>query len=359
MRRQYRLVRVLLALLLPSAGLYAQEVQLHQEKKEAAKPFINRWAFKTNILEWCLTVPNVGFEFDLSSSDYNRSTIGLSAKYNWNTYHRHVPVFVFDMLDVRPEYRYYFRKLGKGSQEGDKKLRNVKYIGAYADYAQYSFKLRTGMQGQTVGAGVSFGWMLPVFQFRKGALDLDLGFSAGIQVTEYDAFTRDVPNNCYVKLTNGSKAWHLTKFPVVSELRVALAWRSESVRHKFIKTDPMLKTISLAESDVEMYFAGIRTSFDEGLSDEMRKSYASDPSAYKTAFVDYVEKTAETADEYVKTGYVLSKSAYVSVKKKIKSMKRDSIREFDRSMKAEAKKARASKTRSKKERSTKTKSKNK
>lgn len=358
MRRQHRLACLLLAFLLPSAGLYAQEVQLQQEKTEAAKPFINRWAFKTNILEWCLTVPNVGFEFELSSSDYNRSTIGLSAKYNWNTYHRHVPVFVFDMLDVRPEYRYYFRKLGKGNQEGGK-LRNVKYIGAYADYAQYSFKLRTGIQGQAVGAGVSFGWMLPMCRFRKGALDVDLGFSAGIQVTEYDAFTRDVPNNCYVKLSNGSRDWHLTEFPVVSELRVAFAWRSESVRHKFIKTDPMLKTVSLAESDVEMYFAGIRTLFDEGLSDEMRKSYASDPSAYKAAFAEHVGNTAEAADAHVREAYTLSRSAYASVKRKIKSMKRAAVREFDRSMKAEVRKAGASKAGAKKERSTKTKSKNK
>lgn len=334
------IVCVLLALLLPSVEAPAQVMPGHEsahEDKGAGKPFINRWAFTANVLEWCLTIPNVGLEFALSSSDYNRSVIGLTAKYNWNAYSVHVPAVVFDMLDVRPEYRYYFRTLGQNITRKNSKLRNVKYLGAYADYAQYAFKLRKGIQGQAVGLGLSYGYVFPMYQFRKGALDLDLGLSVGVQMTEYDSFRRDVENNCYVKVASGSKDWHFTPFPVVSELRVALAWRHESVRHKYIKEDPMLRLVRLAEADAEVAFTDIRASFDNGLSREVMESYSSDASAYRDGFVAYVAETAGTTAENVR-GYNLSKSAYASVVKKIRSLERKAVKEFDRSLKTNAKK---------------------
>ena len=46
-----------------------------QAKKEVLLQGIDRWSFKTNVLDWLLTVPNAGVEFDLSSSPYNRSTL--------------------------------------------------------------------------------------------------------------------------------------------------------------------------------------------------------------------------------------------------------------------------------------------
>lgn len=333
-------VCMLLALLLPYIETSAQVMPGHDpvhKDKESGKPFINRWTFRTNVLEWCLTIPNIGLEFALSSSDYNRSIIGLTAKYNWNTYSRHVPTIVFDMLDIRPEYRYYFRTFGQNSMRKNSKLRNVKYLGAYADYAQYAFKLRSGIQGQTIGMGVSYGYAFPMYQFRKGALDLDIGISLGIQMTEYDSFRRDVENNCYVKVASGSRNWHFTPVPVVSELRVALAWRQESVRNKYIKEDPMLRQVRLAEADAEMAFADIRTSFDSGLSKEVRESYSSDASAYRDGFVAYVAETAGTTAENVR-GYNLSRTAYASVVKKIRSLERKAVKEFDRSQKTNAKK---------------------
>ena len=123
----------------------------------------------------------------------------------------------------------------------------------------------------------------------------------------------------------------------MSELRVALAWRQESVRHKYIKEDPMLRQVRLAEADAEMAFADIRTSFDGGLSPELRESYCADAAAYRDGFVAYVAETAGTTAENVR-GYDLSRSAYASVVRKIRNLERKAIREFDRSMKANAKK---------------------
>lgn len=66
---------------------------------------IDRWSFRVNALELLCTVPNVNAEFDISSSPYNRWTLGLTAKYNWNTWHSVPPSHVFNMFEVRPEFR--------------------------------------------------------------------------------------------------------------------------------------------------------------------------------------------------------------------------------------------------------------
>ena len=42
-----------------------------------------RWAYKTNALEWLLTIPNFGVEYDLSKSVYNRMTIGAITQPRW------------------------------------------------------------------------------------------------------------------------------------------------------------------------------------------------------------------------------------------------------------------------------------
>lgn len=287
--------------------------------------FIDRWTFKTNLLEWCITIPNFSFEYALSSAEHNRSSIGLTAKYNWNSYHRHAPVAVFDMFDIRPEYRYYFRTFGHKENE---KLRNVKYLGAYADYGQYSFKLKKGIQGSSVGVGISFGWVLPVYQFKKGALDIDLGFSAGIQTGYYDMYARDLENNCYYKISERSKKWHVSPFPVVSELRVAIAWHTQSVKDKYIKEDPALKQYELAASDVDMAFDNIYDSFEDSLEEEDKKLYAENPSAYSTLFSSHVKATADDTVEYIKS-YNLKSTAFSKIKRKIKKLEKLTIKEFE------------------------------
>lgn len=301
-------------------------ILLYPSIKLAGQSFIDRWTFKTNLLEWCITVPNFSFEYALSSAEHNRSSIGLTAKYNWNSYHKHAPVAVFDMFDIRPEYRYYFRTF---KHEDGGKLRSVKYLGAYADYGQYSFKVKKGIQGSSVGAGISFGWVLPVYQFKKGALDIDLGFSAGIQTGYYDMYGRDLENNCYYKISDGSKKWHVTPFPVVSELRVAIAWHTQSVKDRYIKEDPALKQYELAASDVDMAFDNIYDSFEDSLEEEDRKLYAANPSAYSTLFSIHVAETADNTAEYIKS-YNLKSTAYSKLKRKIKKLEKLTIKEFEK-----------------------------
>ncbi|MCM1502120.1 MAG: DUF3575 domain-containing protein [Bacteroidales bacterium] len=307
-----------------------------QEKTEEGKPFLNRWAFKTNVLEWALTIPNFSLEFDLSASEYNRSTIGLAAKYNWNTWHSHVPIIVFDMLDIRPEYRYYFRTLGNPAKANNSRVPAVKYLGAYVDYGRYSFKWRKGIQGQAVGLGVSYGYALPLYQYDRGALDIDLGFSVGVQVTEYDGYIRDYENNCYAKVAANSSGWHFTPFPVVSELRVALAWRAESVRKRYLGTDPGIRRKRLAESDIRTAFSGILDNFDSSLDAGKEELYSANSELHRADFIEYVAETADRITENVQ-GYGFGKARYASLKRKIRRQERKSVHEFDRREKTNAK----------------------
>ena len=200
---------------------------------KAALPFGDRLSVKTNAFEWLLTVPNIGFECDVVRTEYKKMSLNLSAKYNWNTYHKLAPATVFDLFDVRPEFRYYFRT-------ENRKLSKpwwAMYMGPYLSYGTYTFKLsEKGIHGYSAGLGVSAGYVIPMYEYKKGAIDVELGFSLGLQVATRDVFTHNPEGHYYVKQEALSKDLHFTPFPVVSEMRVAFVWRKESIRHQ-VKID--------------------------------------------------------------------------------------------------------------------------
>ena len=91
-------------LILFSTVLFLMHYTLAAQEEKSS---VSRLSIKTNAFEWLLTIPNVGVEYDLGKTEYNKFTAGLSAKYNWNTYHNMAPSVVFNLMDVRPEFRYY------------------------------------------------------------------------------------------------------------------------------------------------------------------------------------------------------------------------------------------------------------
>ena len=81
-------VCIILCILSVSGGVCASAETVGVEDGAKAR-LIDRFAFKTNAFEWLITVPNFGVEFDLKNSEYNNMTVGLTAKYNWNTLHKY------------------------------------------------------------------------------------------------------------------------------------------------------------------------------------------------------------------------------------------------------------------------------
>lgn len=198
---------------------------------------IDRWSFRTNALELLCTVPNFNVEFDVSSSPYNRWSLGLTAKYNWDTWHSVPPTLVFNMFEIRPEFRKWFRMKPK---EGNAKPTKEKafFLGGYASGGTYSIKPgKYGIQGPLFGAGALFGYDFPLYTYRHFAIDFELGVAAGLAVTSYDGYTMNRSNTDYIEAPGKSKGWHLCPFPVLSELKACFVFRTLSIKEKYKKVD--------------------------------------------------------------------------------------------------------------------------
>ena len=198
---------------------------------------LDRWSFRVNALELLCTVPNFNVEFDVSSSPYNRWSLGLTAKYNWDTWHSVPPALVFNMFEIRPEFRKWFRM--KPKEGNDKPTRErAFFLGGYASGGTYSIKPgKYGIQGPLFGAGALFGYDFPLYTYRHFAIDFELGVAAGLAVTSYDGYTMNRSNTDYIEAPGKSKGWHLCPFPVLSEVKACFVFRTLSIKDKYKKVD--------------------------------------------------------------------------------------------------------------------------
>ena len=197
---------------------------------------VDRWAFKTNAFELLCTIPNVGVEFDLSPSEYNRLTLSLTAKYNPETWHTLSPVTVFNMLEIRPECRWWFRReqgTGKRFSSG------AFYLGGFFHGGLFSVKLSpTGYQGTLLGAGASFGYDFPLYSFKKVALDFELGASLGVGIVNCQSYTMNSSETDYVYSAARLPGWRVLPYPLLSEIRACFVFRTLSIRDRYKKEDP-------------------------------------------------------------------------------------------------------------------------
>lgn len=246
----------------PVSAQYNNADAKAREKAGRTVPFKDMWSIRTNALEWLLTIPNIGVEFDLSNSIYNRNTIGVNLRYNWNTTHNYTTPMVFNVFEVRPEYRRYWRindKLSfgnwfnetfsprdKSSSDGSSRKKNnfwnktwrAYYIGGYANAGTYSFKLgKEGHQGQMYGAGLIAGYVLPLYQYDKSAIDIEFGVALGFAATSYKAFGHNANGDYYYEIPSKSREFHVVPYPVVSELKVAFVYRMKSIDDKYKRED--------------------------------------------------------------------------------------------------------------------------
>ena len=198
---------------------------------------LDRWSFRVNALELLCTVPNFNVEFDVSSSPYNRWSLGLTAKYNWDTWYSVPPALVFNMFEIRPEFRKWFRM--KPKEGNDKPTRErAFFLGGYASGGTYSIKPgKYGIQGPLFGAGALFGYDFPLYTYRHFAIDFELGVAAGFAVTSYDGYTMNRSNTDYIEAPGKSKGWHLCPFPVLSEIKACFVFRTLSIKEKYKKVD--------------------------------------------------------------------------------------------------------------------------
>ena len=236
--------------------------------------FKDRIAIRTNVVDWVLTSPNIAFDYDIVNTPYNKNSIGLGFKYNWNTYHKYIPKRVYNLFDARLDYRFYWRQQPYdnrdnyygdwerewiNSSEGLEKLlarlncfRSVEnpkphisiFAGPYVSISNFSIKLRAtenakGRQGMVFGAGLTGGIALPLYSYKNGAaLDLEFGGSMGLHLASYDFYKADVDNNEYQPSANKKGKAHKYVFiPFPSDLRVAFVYRFRSISKQHTEID--------------------------------------------------------------------------------------------------------------------------
>ena len=266
---------------------------------EAPLSFKDRIAIRTNVVDWVLTSPNFAFDYDIVSTAYDKQSVGVGLKYNWNTAHTYIPQRVYNLFDVRFDYRFYWRQQPFDNREnfygdwerewinsskGFDKLRARAncfravekpkthislFVGPYLSFSTFSFKLsaaKDGRQGLAVGAGLTGGVALPLYGYKNGsALDLEFGGSLGFHFATYDFYAVDFDNNEY------PKTGHRNLFiPFPSDVRLSLVYRFRSISKQHTEIDYDLidrryvaRLIELDEEAVELYNDSIRMLKDE------------------------------------------------------------------------------------------------
>lgn len=199
-----------------------------------------RISLHSNAVDWALLIPNIGVEYDIRSTNWNRWAVGMSAKTKWRTNSRFKQRLFYNVSEVRFEFRNYWRTRQIDGREVTKhtsfidKLFSCRrtvvkhphttyYRGVYASAGDYSFLVdRKGRQGKFVSGGVTYGAMYPMYVFKSGnSLDLDLGISVGLVATNMEKFR--LVDDCYERTQPGK--WKVVPFPMPTEARVGLVYR--------------------------------------------------------------------------------------------------------------------------------------
>jgi len=305
---------------------------------------VERFAFKTNAMDWLITVPNFQLAFDITPSVYNQNVALLGLKYNWNTYHNYLPFFVFNMMDIRPEFRHYYRHKQRGFHydENQKQIwdkvqpfSNLRkkpdawkafYVGLYGDFFGYALKpWQTGWQGYGVGVGISAGYEVPLYQYKKGAIDLDLGLSAGLIGTWNKAFTIGEDSKHYTAVPE--KDVKFLVLPMITEVRAVFTWRRKSVQYRYLMEDPSKEVyrdkITNIDNDVKM---STYHQFWEYAGEQKQRLYSKDPASYRRDYMASLEILKEDLpkhlnDDRLSQGQKERLKAYMNAQ--VKKLERD------------------------------------
>ena len=276
------MLRIVIILLLwcPAISLFAMPSKAYGDGDVDTLSFGQCFSFHTNALDWLLTTPNVGVEFDLGRTSRTHYSILLKGRYNWNTHHTTPPRWIYNIGAVSVEARKYWRTGGKweghrfrpfsryttldslkesysvgrdttvswprwgfamlrrnvisGRTFSSPRMWRAYYVGVYAGYEKFTCAWDgKGYQGDSYNFGLSGGWSIPLYFFKGGhSIDLDLGLSVGAKMMAYDKFGYEEETGCYV--FEGKESRHFLPYPMVQEISVGLVFRLHSIKDKVL-----------------------------------------------------------------------------------------------------------------------------
>ena len=243
---------VLLMMLVSSSCVFAQKKMADDHKLDSLS-ISDRISLRTNGVDWMMLLANFGVEFDLGKYNWSRNAIGLNVRANWNTKHTFNPGVVYNLFEVRGEFRNYwhtrkttndlgphrhtYEKILSGRRRRPKHPRTTWYRGGYLAYDDYSFLFgKEGIQGQAYTLGFQYGVIRPLYIFQSGkSVDLDFGFSAGFCLTDYEKFTHDSQTSSYTTIPGSKTGLKIVPFPILTEARVGLVYRVGSKANIYTK----------------------------------------------------------------------------------------------------------------------------
>ena len=223
---------LLLAALLTSITVYSQVMDIGHRVDTLSNS--ERLSLRTNAVDWLLLIPNIGIEYDLKNLNYNRLSIGLNFRYNWQSSHTFKPGVVYNIAEIRAEVRNYYRirllsnyiepkkkkwqRLISPRKEVSRHPTTTYYWGGYLSCNYFALKLgKEGKQGNAMSGGVMWGMLKPLYEFSNGnSLDLEFAAAAGITYAKYDCFEHDSFIDYYPKTGHGTTIMPTIKYRIIS-----------------------------------------------------------------------------------------------------------------------------------------------
>lgn len=202
-----------------------------------------RISIHTNVVDWGLMVPNIGLEFDVKQTNWNRWAVGFSLRTRWQTNSTFKQRYFYSLTEGRVYWRNYWRTrqinprryvephTGLIDKAFSCRRTRVKhptttwYRGLYASASKYSYKMsKYGHQGIAVSGGVTYGCIKPLFQFASGnSIDLEMGIDVGLVLARDEKFALDDDDKCYTRASY--RKVKMVPFPVPTEARLGLVYR--------------------------------------------------------------------------------------------------------------------------------------
>ena len=273
---------MLALILLPFLRVSAQDVSSFNEGDLSFK---DRIAIRTNVVGWVLATPNIAFDYDVVNTPYDKRSIGLGLKCNWNTSHvrrsdvsskdwmSYAPNWTYNLFGARFDYRFYWRQQPYdnrdnfygdwerewiNSSKGLDKLRarlncfrasekpksHISiFAGPYFSVGGFRVKFPTGGDFKTgeystvdrngfyVGAGATGGIALPLYSYENGAaVDLEFGGCVGLQYAHFKK-TKIEANGAIASMPRNSF------LPLVTDARLSLVYRFRSISKQHTEID--------------------------------------------------------------------------------------------------------------------------
>lgn len=245
-KTRHRLAAVVatILMLLSSGNISAQVMDTRRQVDTLS--LADRISVRTNMVDWTLLVPNVGIELDLGKTNWSRYAVNLNLRYRPSTNETYAKPVTLAVTEVRLEARHYWRErqaelygpLRRHSRWYDKLMscrrmvprhpKTTYYRGVFVAFNDFSIRIPNvftyGKKGQLLMAGITWGFVRPLYAFPNGnSLDLDLGISGGVGMTQWDSYRYLSTHGTNETLWH--KTWDLVHKPIITDLRVGFVYR--------------------------------------------------------------------------------------------------------------------------------------